>query len=333
MSTTLIGLKIGSNNTCIYKLDCGCVLLEPSMIAISKNLKNKEVKAVGYEAKKMIGRTPENVSLFSPISNGIIQYEELTSIMIKEFLKKIFPIRKFNQKIKALLLVPECSNYNERKQFENCCFKAGINEVVMIPEVLCLNLGNKLTIQKETARLYVNIGSDQTSIAIVSNNSIVSAYSISIGGSIINIAIKKYIEEKYFLKIYTQQAEFIKNEIVALLENHNGSLAIIGINVKNQQKEQIIITSNELYQLVSYYYKKISETIKSILSTANHITISDISKNGIYFCGGGTIVTGLDIFMFKETGFMSHIIDNHEFESYGISKLMKSPQLLKNIVN
>lgn len=331
MATTIIGLKLGSNISWIYKPNCGMVLCEPTMIAISTSLKNKEVKAVGFDAKKLIGRTPENVSLFSPIVGGLIQYEELTSLLIKEFLNKIFIVKKFNQKIKAVLFVPECLNYEEKKQYESCCYKAGINEVVLVPEVLCYDIGNLNFDQNNHANLYVNIGYDQTNIVIVSNNTIINAYSLSIGSSLINIAIKKYIEDKYFIKIGHGQDNFIREEICSLFENYNASLNINGFNTKTQTKQQITIFSNEFYPILSYYYGKISESIKSILLSSDPIIISDVTNNGINFLGSGSEIAGLELFIMKTIGYMSNIISDKEYEKVGLKKIIDSPTLLKKI--
>lgn len=332
MATTTIGLKLGSNISWICTENGSKVLCEPTMIAISTNLKNKEVKAVGYEAKNLIGRVPENVSLFSPISNGVIQYEELVSMLIKEFLNKIFIVKKFNQKIRALLFIPECLNYNEKKQYEVCCYKAGINEVILVPEVLCYDIGNSELKNNSLSKLYVDIGYDQTNISIISNNSIVNAYSLSIGCSIIDIAIKKYVEDKYFIKIGMSQADFIRNEICSLFENYDASLNILGLNTKSKQKQQIVINSNEFFSILAYYYGKIAESIKTILLSSDPIIISDITTTGIYIYGGGSETPGLELFILKSIGYFSNNIKDKNFDCNGVKKLIESPQLLKNIL-
>ena len=331
MATTTIGLKLGSNMSWIYTENGGMVLCEPTMIAISNNIKSKEVKAVGYDAKNMIGKVPENVSLFSPIANGVVQYEELVASLIKEFLNKVFVVKKFNQKIKALLFIPECLNYQEKKQFEVCCYKAGINEVVLIPEVLCYDLGNSDTSKAHT-KVYVDIGHDQTNISILFNNSIVNAYSLSVGSSIINIAIKKYIEDKYFIRVGTNQANYIRKEIGSLFENYNVSLNIAGLNTKLQQRQQIVISSNELYPILSYYYGKIAESIKSIMLSSDPVIVSDAMSKGINVYGGGSDVAGFELFILKTIGYFTNNIKDSDFETNGVKKLIKSPLLLKNIL-
>jgi len=91
MSTYYLGMKIGSTNTSIYKSGNGLVLREPSLIAMASNLKIKDVKAIGNDAKQLIGKTNDSISVFSPISQGAVQYQDLAVLMLKGFLKKIFP--------------------------------------------------------------------------------------------------------------------------------------------------------------------------------------------------------------------------------------------------
>ena len=95
MSTQYIGLKIGSINTTIFKPGNGLVLKEASMIAMPTNPKNKEVYAVGDNEKKIRERLPQNIVVYSPISNGTIQYDDLALLMLKTFIKKVFPNKTF----------------------------------------------------------------------------------------------------------------------------------------------------------------------------------------------------------------------------------------------
>lgn len=329
MSITSFGLKLGSGNSFIFKPNEGIVLTEPTIIAISTNLKNREIKAVGHEAKKMIGRLPENVSVFSPVSGGAVQYEEMTALLIREFMKKVYPERKFNQKFKAILLVPECLSQNELKQFENCCYKAGISEVSLLPEIFSFDLGNTQFGALSGAKIYVNIGFDQTCVAVLSDNQIVGAYSISVGSSIISIAIKKFIEDNLNLKIGTEQTDYIKNEICSLFDNYSASVTINGINFRSQEKEQFTVKSNDLYPIVSYYYGKIAETVKSIITSLDSIIVSDIAKTGINFIGGGSQIAGLEQFMQSKTGFNINLPDFDEMQERGLTELFTHPELLK----
>ena len=332
MSTFYIGLKLGSTTTSIYKAGNGIVLREPSLIAMPTNPKIKDVKAIGLDAKKMIGKVSDNITIYSPISNGVIQYDELAIQMLKGFLKKIFISKGIGQNIKAILCAPLGLSPEEKKQFEITCFKAGIAEVFIVPDIICYAVGNGINLQNEEANIIVNIGGDTTNIAIVSNFSIVKGFNLAIGGSIINVAISKYIEETYNIRVSNEQAELIKLETCSLLENYNASIEILGLNTKTQIKETITISSTELYPIVYHYYSKIAEAILSILQDCDPTIVTDISKNGIYYYGNATAIVGFEKFITKQTSFKANIAENNTSNILGTGELIKYPQLLKKIL-
>lgn len=323
---------MGSTTTCIYKSGNGIVLKEPSLIAMPTNMKIKDVKAIGEDAKRLIGRVPNNITIFSPIANGVIQYEDLAVLMLKGFLKKIFPNRSIGQNIKAIVTTPISITPQEKKVFETTCFKAGIADVYLIPDVLSYAVGTGIDIQSETANMIVNIGGDTTNIATISNYSIINGYTLSFGGSIINVAIAKYIEETYNFYISTEQAEFLKTEICSLFETYTVSYDIVGLNKKTQSKEQLTINSTELYPIVKHYYSLIVNAINSVIQSSDPEVIADISKNGIYFYGGGASIIGLEKFMADNTTFKINLPDTSRSNILGTGVLIKYPQILKRIV-
>lgn len=332
MSTYYIGLRMGSTTTCIYKSGNGIVLDEPSLIAMPTNPKIKDVKAIGIDAKRIIGKTPENITIYSPISSSVIQYEDLAILMLKGFLKKVFPTKSIGQNIKAVVSTPLGITPNEKKTFEITCFKAGIADVYLVPDVICYAIGNGIDIQNDTASMIVNIGGDTTNIAIISNYSIIKGYNLTIGGTLINVAIAKYIEETYNISTSNEQAERIKLEICSLLKNYNASIEIVGINKKTLLKENITITSSELYPIIEHYYGKIIETVISIIESNDPAVITDISKNGIYFYGEASQIIGFEKFFTEQTTFKANMSDNSRINMLGTGELIKYPQLLKKIL-
>lgn len=332
MSTYYIGLRMGSTTTCIYKSGNGIVLDEPSLIAMPTNPKIKDVKAIGIDAKRIIGKTPENITIYSPISSSVIQYEDLAILMLKGFLRKVFPTKSIGQNIKAVVSTPLGITPKEKKTFEITCFKAGIADVYLVPDVICYAIGNGIDIQNDTASMIVNIGGDTTNIAIISNYSIIKGYNLTIGGTLINVAIAKYIEETYNISTSNEQAERIKLEICSLLKNYNASIEIVGINKKTLLKENITITSSELYPIIEHYYGKIIETVISIIESNDPAVITDISKNGIYFYGEASQIIGFEKFFTEQTTFKANMSDNSRINMLGTGELIKYPQLLKKIL-
>ncbi len=332
MSTFYIGLKLGSTTTCIYKSENGIVLREPSLIAMPTNMKVKDVKAIGEDAKRLVGRIPNNITIFSPISNGVIQYEELAVLMLKGFLKKVFPNRTLGQNIKAIVTTPISLTPEEKKTFETTCFKAGIADVYLIPDVLSYAVGNGIDLQSEQAHMIVSIGGGTTNIATISNFSIINGYTLSFGGSIINVAIAKYIEETYNFFISIDQAELLKTEICSLFETYSVDYQITGFNKITQTKEQLSINSTELYPIINHYYSLIADAINSVIQSSDPEVISDISKNGINFYGGGSSIIGVEKFMANKTSFKINLPDTSRSNILGTGVLIKYPQLLKKII-
>ena len=332
MAVSYIGLKLGSNNTWIYNLADGKTYAEPSMIAISNDLRNKQLRAVGVEAKKLASSGEKNTLLFMPISNGVVQYEDYATVMLTSFLNKVFPSRGFSFKIKAILSVPIGITEDEKKVFESVCFKSGINEVYMIPEVINFCLANNIDIKEKDAKMFVCIGSDVTNISILSSNTIISGYNVSIGGSLVSIGIVKYIEDKYLVKISNDTAELLKSEICSLYENYSAKMTVEGVNKLTGENETVLIEANELYSVVSYYYMKIVSLIKSILSSVSSETVADILKSGITFYGGATNIVGFDYFMKKHIGIKLTLLETPVPEVIGTEQLLKNPEKLKKII-
>lgn len=332
MSTYYIGLKLGSNNTWIYKSGNGLVLREPSLVAVSNNPKNKEVQSIGIDAKNQIGRLASDTLVISPISNGMVRYEDLAAAMLKGFLKKVFPVKTFAQKIKAILCVPLCISASEKKKFEIVCFKAGIAEVYIIPDILSYAIGSEMSLQSDMSQMIVNIGGDTTNIAVISGYTILSGYNFSIGGSLINVAISKYIEESYSIKISPDMAEHIKTEICSLFNSYNATTKAVGINKKTKLREEKIISSTELFPIIDYYYGRIAQAILSIISSLDPETASDITKNGIYYFGGATAMIGFEKYMFDKTGFKVNFSNMTQSNIVGIGELIQYPQILKKII-
>ena len=332
MSTSYLGIKLGSTTTYIYKPGNGIVLREASLIAMTSNLKFKDVKAIGNDAKKMIGKTNDSTKIYSPIVNGVIEYEEYATNMLKGFLKKIYPVKKLGHNIKAVLCTPLGITPAEKKSLEIVCFKAGIADVFLVPDIICYALGNGIDIKSETSQLIVNIGGDTTNIAIISNYTIIKGYNFAIGGELINIAIAKYIEEAYNVLVSLEQVDRLKLEICSLFENYSATMEIIGINKITQMKEKILISATDLYPIVNYYYSKIADAINSIIQESDPNIVEDISKNGIYFYGGATQIVGLERFMSKYTDFKIHFSNISKSNIVGTGELIKYPQLLKRIL-
>lgn len=330
--TQLIALKLGSTKTTIYKQGEGLVLKEPSFIAVSGSLKSREIKAVGKDAKRMMGRTSGGVTIVSPINNGVVTDIELASSMLKIFLKRIFPRKFLKPHIKAVLCTPLGLSVGEKKNLEKVCYNAGIADVTMIPAILCSAIGDAVPINTSTGKLLVTIGGGTTNIAVVANNSIVSGINVSIGGKMINTAIENMIIEKFGANIGEGTSEKIKTETLSLLENDTTSIDVQAVDIKTRDTKNIVVTSKDVLPIATHYFGKIAEAIASVILTCPPDIASDIKREGIYVYGSHSQCSGLEKFFRKELGLKINISESFKSDIHGAATLLDSPAELQQIL-
>jgi len=333
MASTLIALKLGSTTTTIYKDGEGMVLREPSMIAVAGSIKSREIRAVGKEAKRLQGRTSDGLQVVSPIVGGVVVDSDLAATMLKLFLKKIeMRPRLLKDNIRAILCVPLGINLTERKVLEKVCYDAGINDVILMPAIICSALGDDLSISDNIGKLLVNIGGGATNIAVIANNQIITGISINLGGSNISVAIERLIEEKYNLRVGEGSAESLKQDIQSLYEDSSLEGEISGIDLDTKESRTVTVKSNDIYLIIEHYYSKIMEAVMSVISNCPPDIVKDIMQDGMYLFGGGAYMPGLEKYIKTKTGLNAYISENAKTDIFGAAKLINDPNLLRDIL-
>lgn len=321
----IIAVKLGSTTTTIYKQGEGLVLREPSLIAVAGSLKSREIKAIGNEAKRMQGRTSGAINVIAPINAGIITDSDLASAMLKGFLKRIFPRKLIKPNVKAILCVPLGISINEKKAYEKVCYNAGIADVTLIPAIICSAIGENLPINTSTGKLIVNIGGGCTNIAAMAMNNIITGVNISVGGSNINMAIEKYILERFNLYVSDGTGEKVKQEVASLLENNSSSTEIQGVNIETKESESAVITSKDTYPILAHYYSKIAEATASVIAACPPDIAADITREGIYVFGGHSQISGISKFLRDKLKINVNISETGKTDIVGAAKLLDNP--------
>ncbi len=327
-----IALKLGSSHTSIYKQGDGIVLYEPSLVAYSGTGRNKVIKAVGSKAKRITGRSSDDITTVSPIFQGTITDSELASTMLKTFVSKIFPQKIFRPKIRAVVCVPLGITLPEQKTFERVCYNAGIQEISLIPSVLCAGIGYNIPISGPSGTLVVNIGGGSTDIAVLSMSSIVAGVNVGIGGEQMDVAISQYILDKYNLIISKGIAEEIKHEVGSLYSNDTSSTEVSGVDATTKQSRNDIVYSSDIFNAVEHYYDSIAEAIKGLINTCTPDIITDINNNGMYLLGGGASITGAEQYFRKKLDLRVTLEDHtNAIDVIGAGKLLSDPKLRKQL--
>ena len=328
-----IAVEIGTGYTSIYVMGNGVVLREPTVIAFIGDPKNKKVHAVGAEAEKMFGKTPERTNLVYPVVDGVIADADACALLLKEFVKKILPESYiFAPKIKAIVGIPTGLTLDERATYEDVCSFAGINEVTMIDCIILSGVGLDLPIALAGGRVVVNIGAGVTEIAAMSLAGVVSGCGVTIGGNMMDKAIVDYVAGKYNLKIGNLTARKIKDAIGSLYENDMSDMYVMGSDVNTKNTAADFVTAEDICKVVKPYYMRIADAVESIINSCPPEVVGEIHKTGIHVVGGGSRILGIDKLFSDRLGVKVYTVEEPELCAiHGAGKLLNDKELLKKI--
>ncbi len=289
MASIDIGIDLGTANIIITTLKKGIVLDEPSIVAFNK--KTQSVVAVGKEAFKMLGRTPEYIVAIRPLRDGVISDHEITQVMIKEFIHKVNGKSLFKPRV--VLCVPSFITDVESRAVVEAALNAGARKVFLIEEPIAAMLGAGIDITKPCGNMVVDIGGGTTDIAVASLGGIVRSSSIKIAGNKIDQAIIKHISHKYKILLGEKTAESVKIELTNL-HNPTGKVKkqIKGMNLLKGLPEMIEISELDVKEAIYDCAIGIIEAIRSVLEVTPPELVGDIYSNGILLTGGGALLGG-----------------------------------------
>ena len=303
-----IGIDLGTANSLVYVKKRGIVINEPSIAAI--NNKTNQILAIGEEAKKMMGRAPAHISVIKPLVNGVISDFEMAQEMLRHYLKRISGNRIFNYH-RAVIGIPPNLTEVERKSVEDAALSAGASKVYLIEEPIAAALGARLPINEPAANMIVDIGGGTTDIAIISIGGAVTSKSLKIAGDKFNSDIIKFIRDEFNLLIGEPTAEEIKISIGSAAPlDERLELAVRGRDVTSGLPKEAIIKSHQIRTALSRSLRLILDAIRETIENSPPELAGDILKRGIYLCGGGAMIKGIDELIKKEINVNTIIVDD-----------------------
>ncbi|MEA4960488.1 rod shape-determining protein [Lutispora sp.] len=302
-----IAIDLGTANTLVYLKGKGIVIREPSVVAI--NTENDSVKAVGEEAKQMIGRTPGHIVAIRPMKDGVIADFHITQSMLKYFIRQVSKNIAIG-KPRVLVSVPSGTTEVEERAVIEAALQAGAKVAKIIEEPMAAAIGAGLPVGEPTGSMIVNIGGGTTEIAIISLGGIVTSKSIRSAGDKFDEAIVSYVKRNYNLAIGLRTAEEVKINIgSAYPMETEESMQIRGRDLVSGLPKTIQVTSTEILEALREPVGAIIEGVKSTLEKTPPELASDIMDRGIMVSGGGANLKGIDALIRKETGMPVQIAD------------------------
>ncbi|MFC7061910.1 rod-share determining protein MreBH [Halobacillus seohaensis] len=330
LSTAEIGIDLGTANILIYSKSKGILLNEPSVVAY--NTETQSVVAVGKEAKEMVGKTPRNIIPVRPLRDGVIADYDMTTQMLKEFMKKVS--RKSGvsmRKPTVVICTPSGSTSVERRAIHNAVKSYGAKQVHLIEEPIAAAIGSDLPVDEPVANVIVDIGGGTSEVAIISFGGVVSCRSIRTGGDVMDEEIIQYVRKAYNILIGERTAENIKMEIgYSLIDHQEEKMDVRGRDMVTGLPKTIEISSPEIQSAIKESLEQLLETIRATLEDCPPELSGDIVDFGVTLTGGGSLLKGMQEWLANEISVPVHMASNPlESVAIGTGRSLKMIQKIQ----
>jgi rod shape-determining protein MreB len=298
-----LAIDLGTANTLVYAKGKGIVVSEPSVVAVTKDGRGPgKVRAVGREAKEMLGRTPGNIVAIRPMKEGVIADFEIAEAMLSYFIRKVHN-RSTMVRPRIVVAVPSGITEVEKRAVRESAMSAGAREVYLIEEPMAAAIGAGLPVTEPSGNMIVDIGGGTTEVAVLSLSGIVYANSTRVGGDKMDEAIINYVKRKYNLLIGERTAELIKINIgTAYPTDEIRSLEIKGRDLVAGVPKTLELKSDEICEALAEPVNTVVESVKIALESTPPELSADIVDKGIVMTGGGALLANLDLLLRDATG-------------------------------
>ena len=298
-----LAIDLGTANTLVYAKGKGIVVSEPSVVAVTKDGRGPDkVRAVGREAKEMLGRTPGNIIAIRPMKEGVIADFEITEAMLRYFIMRVHN-RSTLVRPRIVVAVPSGITEVEKRAVRESAMSAGAREVYLIEEPMAAAIGSGLPVTEPSGNMIVDIGGGTTEVAVLSLSGIVYSNSTRVGGDKMDEAIINYVKRKYNLLIGERTAELVKINIgTAYPTDEIQTMEVKGRDLVAGVPKTLELKSDEICEALAEPVNTVVESVKIALESTPPELAADIVDKGIVMTGGGALLANLDLLLREATG-------------------------------
>jgi rod shape-determining protein MreB len=299
-----LAIDLGTANTLVFAKGKGIVVSEPSVVAVLKDGRGPDkVKAVGEEAKEMLGRTPGNIVAVRPMKDGVIADFDVTAEMLRYFIRRVHNRSSSLVRPRIVVAVPSGITSVEQRAVREAAESAGARQVFLIEEPMAAAIGAGLPVTEPSGNMIVDVGGGTTDVAVISLAGIVYSNSTRVGGDKMDEAIINYVKRKYNLLIGERTAEAIKITIgTAYPTSELRTMEIKGRDLVAGVPKTLEIKSDEVLEALQETVNAIVEAVKVALERTPPELAADIIDKGIVMVGGGSLLRNLDVLLREATG-------------------------------
>ena len=331
-----MGIDLGTCATLVCVRGKGIVLNEPSVVAVRKgtNVVLNNGQAVGSIAREMLGKTPGSISAIRPLKDGVISDFEITEAMLSYFIRKVHD-RASLIRPRVVIAVPSGITAVERRAVIDSAERAGARKVYLVDEPMAAGIGANLPITHPTASMIVDIGGGTTEVAIISLGDIASCESIRVGGNGMDEAVINHLKKTYNLLIGEARAEKVKIQIGSAVPlEEELTMEVAGRDTISGLPRKIVITSEEIREALKEPIASIIDTVTATLEKVEPELAADLIDNGVYICGGGSLLRGMDTVLANATGLkVERVEDPISSVAQGTSIYLENLELWKDTMD
>jgi rod shape-determining protein MreB len=306
-----LGIDLGTTNVLVFVPGRGVVLNEPSVVAVSTE--NNKVVAIGIEAKKMIGRTPDSITAYRPMKDGVIADYRVTEAMLRYFMRKA--LGRFNLfKPTVLISVPAGVTSTEKRAVIEAAAKAGARDAFVVKEPILAAIGAGIPIHEPMGRMVADIGGGTSDVAVISLGGIVASISVKCAGNKLDRAIVDYVKKQYNLAIGDKTAEELKISIgSAVPVTEELMMPVKGRDLVSGLPRTVEIKTNEIVQAMHRELREMMDAVRKVLQDTPPELASDIIDNGIILTGGTSQLRNLSELVYRRTGVNATLAEDAYF--------------------
>jgi rod shape-determining protein MreB len=329
-----LAIDLGTANTLVYAKGKGIVVSEPSVVAVVKDGRGPDkVRAVGREAKEMLGRTPGTIVAIRPMKDGVIADFEVTEAMLRYFIERVHNRSSTLVRPRIVIAVPSGITSVEQRAVKESALSAGAREVYLIEEPMAAAIGAGLPVTEPSGNMIVDIGGGTTEVAVISLSGVVYANSARVGGDKMDEAIINYVKRRYNLLVGERTAELIKIKIgTAFPLDDMKSMEVKGRDLVAGVPKTLEIKSDEVREALQEPINAVVESVKVALERTPPELAADIVDKGIVMVGGGALLTNMDILLREETGLPVMLAEDPlTAVALGTGRCLDEMRLLKDV--
>lgn len=306
-----LGIDLGTTNVLVFVPGRGVVLNEPSVVAVSTQ--TNKVVAIGVEAKRMVGRTPDDIIAYRPMKDGVIADYRVTEAMLRYFMRKA--LGRYNLfKPTVLVSVPAGVTSTEKRAVIEAAAKAGARDAYVVKEPILAAIGAGIPIHEAMGRMVADIGGGTIDVAVISLGGIVASTSVKVAGNALDRAIIDHVKKQYNLAIGDKTAEDVKIQIgSAVPVTEELTMAIKGRDLVSGLPRTIELKTNQVVQAMNRELREMMQAIRKVLQETPPELASDIIDNGIILTGGSSQLRNFPELVLRRTGVQSRLAEDAYF--------------------